>query len=196
MNEYYLFKRIKELLILEDRDSKHIYDIMLDYIRLEDMLDYIELTYPILNHDEFKKRLFFRHHGDESVVEHSIKVSYKAYRLALKIGEDRKSAAIAGLLHDLYDTPWQECREKHKFFEQHAFVHSKIALANSKKYFQKYLNEKIEDSIVKHMFPLTIRLPRYKISWLVMMSDKYVSLVILKDLKRWPSYLGLKKVDG
>lgn len=47
------------------------------------------------------------------------------------------------------------------------------AYHNAKKYFD--LNEIEKDIILKHMFPLTITLPRYKETFLVLIVDKIVS---------------------
>ena len=47
----------------------------------------------------------------------------------------------------------------------------------------KLLNKKIENAILRHMFPLNIIPPRYKEAWIVSVVDKLVSLeVILQPL--------------
>ena len=46
------------------------------------------------------------------------------------------------------------------------------AKENYLKHFKEYENEKISNSIMRHMFPLNIRPPRYKEGWLVTLADK------------------------
>lgn len=62
------------------------------------------------------------------------------------------------------------------------FTHNKIAVENSEKYVG--LNFKEKDIIYKHMFPLTLKLPRYKESYIVSIVDKVVGTVeFCKKLK-------------
>lgn len=155
--------------------------------------EFIEIISPILEHPEFQRRKTYAHHGKVSVYEHCLAVSYVAYRFAKKVNADYRSAAIGGLLHDFYDSPWQENIQKKKFFEQHGFVHASEAAKNAWKYFPDIMNEKIEDIILRHMFPLNIRPPRYLESWIVTLSDKYVSMEVIKDVKHLHYYVGIKK---
>ena len=46
--------------------------------------DYYLIVKDILNSDEFIKRKNYRHHGDISVYEHSLKVSRLSYEIAKK----------------------------------------------------------------------------------------------------------------
>lgn len=57
--------------------------------------------------------------------------------------------------------------------------HPKIALENSKKLFD--LNEKEKDIILKHMWPLTLSLPKYKESFIVTLADKYSTFIETKE---------------
>ena len=152
--------------------------------------EYLNIVKNILEHPEFQRRKEYPHHGEITVYDHCLAVSYTAYCIAKKMGLDYESAAIGGLLHDFYDSPWQECTEKKKLFEKHGFVHAKEAAKNSWKYFPEYMNEKREDIILRHMFPLNVKPPKYMESWIVTMSDKYVSLEVLKDIKHLHRYVG------
>ena len=106
----------------------------IDYIKICET-DYYETVKCILEHPEFLKRKNYKHHGETSVYDHSLVVSYTSYRICRFFGLDKKSAAIGGLLHDFYYKPWQENIEKKPLFKKHGFVHAKEALENSKKYF-------------------------------------------------------------
>ena len=86
---------------------------------------------------------------------------------------DYKSAARAGLLHDLFLYDWHNQPRK-KLFEKHGYTHPRTALNNASNNFD--LNYKEKDIILKHMWPLTLKsVPRYKESFLVSIVDKYSS---------------------
>lgn len=164
--------------------------------------EFYDIISDILNSEEFLKRKKYRHHENESVYEHSLEVSYLSYKLAKKFGCDYKSAAIGGLLHDFYPYPWQYTEEEKNIFNiparsknifnQHGFVHAKEALFNAQKFYPEFLNYKIENIILRHMFPLNIMPPKYIESWIVTFSDKYVSSKVLKYPKSYYKYLGLE----
>ena len=112
----------------------------------------------------------FVHHRNFSRLEHCLHVSYLSYRVCKKIGLDYRSAARGGLLHDFYfyDSHSQITKPDSGI---HCFSHPTIALENATKYFS--LNEVEKDIIVKHMWPVTIRPPKYKESYVVTLMDKY-----------------------
>lgn len=56
----------------------------------------------------------------------------------------------------------------------HAFTHPQTALENASKLFD--LNEKECDIILKHMWPVTIKLPKYKESYIITLVDKYCAI--------------------
>ena len=78
------------------------------------------------------------------------------------------------MLHDFFLYDWRNHDipdlAKEKF---HGLEHPKIALENARKNFE--LNEVEKDIIVKHMWPLTLAIPKYKESYVVTFVDKYVS---------------------
>lgn len=156
--------------------------------------EFMDIVTPILENPEFYKRKKWQHHEHSSLYEHSLAVSYLTYKICKKRGWNYKDGAIAGLLHDFYNKPWQEnLDEKKPFFKQHGFVHAGEALANSRKYFPQYMNKRIENSIVRHMFPLNIIPPKYKEGLVITYADKVLSLDVLIDVKAWPKYLGLAR---
>lgn len=155
--------------------------------------EYYNIVKIILNNKEFQKRKTYAHHGKISVYDHSLEISKRAYLFTKKRNLDYKSAAIGGLLHDFYYKPWQDDHTKRNFFQQHGFVHAKEALENSKKHFPELMNDKIENIILRHMFPLNITPPKYKESFIVSFIDKKVSMQIFKNPKNLPKYIGIKK---
>ena len=160
-------------------------------IKEKEFLEYIK---PILDNKEFQMRKTYMHHEGVTVYEHSLRVSYIAYKMAKKRKVDVKSTVIGALLHDFYYKPWQEKHEKVPFFKMHGFVHAKEALENSKKNFPELMNPIVENCIERHMFPLNITPPKYKESWIVTMADKKDSLEVLKHPTQYPKYLGLSNI--
>lgn len=155
-------------------------------------IEYYNIIYDILKNSEFQKRKKYKHHGDITVYDHSLAVSKLSYIIAKKLKCDYKSAAIGGLLHDFYKEPWQENKEKKSFFKKHGFTHAKDAMDNSYIYFNNLMNSKIENIILRHMFPLNKIPPKYIEGWIVNLSDKYISLEVFKNYKFLYRLLGLK----
>ena len=155
--------------------------------------EYYEIIYDILRSDEFQKRKNYKHHGNISVYDHSIAVSKISYCIAKKFNLDYKSAAIGGLLHDFYSDPWQSKPKSKKLFEAHGFIHAKNALDNAHKYFPELMNEKVDNIILRHMFPLNKIPPKYKEGWVITIVDKYVSCEVFKNPKTLPSLIGIRR---
>ena len=155
--------------------------------------EFLSYVNEIINSEEFKKRKKYEHHENESVYEHSLKVAYSSYLYAKKHNLNKRDISIGGILHDFYYKPWKESKEKKPLFKKHGFVHAKEARDNAYKYFPNLMNDRIENIILRHMFPLNIRPPKYKEAWIVSLMDKKCSLNVLLKPKAWPQYLGLSK---
>ncbi|WP_289220604.1 HD domain-containing protein [Ileibacterium valens] len=110
----------------------------------------------------------FNHHGATSVHTHVVNVAWWAHRLAdlLPAKTDRESLVRGALLHDYFLYDWHD----NHGHSPHGFTHPRTALNNAKDDFD--LNEKESDIILSHMWPLTIRPPKYRESWLVTIADK------------------------
>ena len=126
----------------------------------------------IANNQTVKKMKEYKQHYETSCYDHCKNVAYISYLICKKLKLDYKSAARAGMLHDLFLYDWRKKEDGRKGL--HAFTHPKTALENSKKIFT--LNEKEEDIILKHMWPVTIKLPKYKESYIITIADKYCAL--------------------
>lgn len=131
--------------------------------------EYRRLVKHILNDEEFMKLKNCEHHGITRF-DHSLKVSYQAYKYAKKHNLDYKSVAIGGLLHDFFDT--ENVSLKEKFVS--TFNHPLKAEINALEKFN--VNTKEADIIKSHMFPLNLVVPKYKESWIVSLYDKKVAL--------------------
>lgn len=104
-------------------------------------------------------------------LRHSLDVAYYSFFVSRLFGWDSKSAARAGLLHDLflYDRHAVEYDGK-----GHLRHHPIIALENARRICE--LNEVEEDIIKKHMWLITLCPPRYKEGFVVTFVDKYCAL--------------------
>lgn len=112
----------------------------------------------------------FKQHYNTSTFDHCLNVAYLSYILCKKLKLDYKSATRAAMLHDLFLYDWRNSKKLLNLEGYHAFVHPKIALENASKLFN--LNEKEKDIILKHMWPVTISLPKYRESYIITFMDK------------------------
>ena len=186
----------------------HMYNYNEDFITVSDRLsfsfDEMDELYScieeILNHDKWKEMTTCKHHLDSKAI-HLLEVCCVSWRKAKKIKNcDASSVAIGALLHDFFFYDWQKEKVnletlsiKRKIYttKMHGFLHPLIAFDNAHKFFPHLINKKIEDIIIKHMWPLTINPPRCREAWIVCMADKRCSLNVLKSPKELPKYLGI-----
>lgn len=149
---------------------------------MEENEEFLNIIDDLLKNEKVEQMKKYRQHCDVSTYEHCLNVAYLNYMICKKLKLDYVSAARAGMLHDLFLYDWREKRPKYKFTDKHAFKHPKIALKNAKKVTN--LNQKEEDIIVKHMWPVTIKLPKYKESYIITLTDKYSATMETVDYIR------------
>lgn len=135
---------------------------------------YIELVRDLLEHPSVRQMEQYTQHGTTSCLRHCIHVSYLSYLYCREHGLDARAAARAGLLHDLFLYDWHTYRRQ-KGERLHGFEHPRKALENAEQAFS--LSEKEKDIILRHMWPLTITPPRSREAYVVVMFDKYCSLM-------------------
>jgi uncharacterized protein len=121
----------------------------------------------------------FTQHADISCLEHCLFVSYIAYIFCRALKLDADSAARGGLLHDFFLYDWHEksIREglREGLMSMHGFTHPEAALKNALERFA--LTDMEQDIISCHMWPLTLKLPRYRESLIVCFSDKFCTVM-------------------
>ena len=139
---------------------------------LSDTKEFEEIIKDIENNETVQEMKNFKQHYDTSCYDHCRNVAYISYKICKKYNLDYKAAARAGMLHDLFLYDWRKRENGRKGL--HAFTHPKTALENAKKYFE--LSEKEEDIILKHMWPVTIKLPKYSESYIITLADKYSAI--------------------
>ncbi len=113
-------------------------------------------------------------HGNVSIYEHSLGVACLSIYLASWFGieVDKKSLVRGALLHDYFLYDWHYHDKNHRL---HGFRHARRALHNASNEF--FLNPIEQDIIVKHMFPLNIKPPRYRESMIVCIADKICTVM-------------------
>lgn len=143
--------------------------------------EYIHCIHDLLQIDEIQKLKNYSQHMNTTRFQHSVNVSYYTFLIARKLGLDACSAARAGILHDFYFYDWRDIEKNDRPIEgRHCSVHPQIALENARKVTK--INAIMEDAIVHHMWPMTLRMPKTKEGWLLQAVDKYcaVSEVLLQ----------------
>lgn len=127
-------------------------------------------------------------HGNVSSYDHSVSAAYISAWIAhrLHIDVDMRSLVRGALLHDYFLYDWHMPNPEHKW---HGFIHARKALENAARDFDLSAIE--EDIIEKHMFPLTMGLPRYKESVIVCCADKICALCELLSLQSIQRAVGI-----
>ena len=119
------------------------------------------------------------HHKSSNRLEHSLRVSYKAYKIAKRNNLDYKSTAIAGLLHDLYFNRINDMKTYKDKLNLLTNDHPRDAVRNAKKHFN--LNPLEEDIILSHMWPISKYIPKHKESFIVGYADKICTYNDVKE---------------
>ena len=110
----------------------------------------------------------YPHHGDTSCYKHCMRVAYFNYIICKKLHLDAKSAARAGMLHDLFLYDWH--------------THARET-GDAGKIFR--LNRVERDVIRNHMWPVTLRsVPRTREGWMIVLTDKYSGLLETLDRRK------------
>ena len=131
--------------------------------------EYIEIISELLKNEKVLKMKQYRQHHNISCFDHCLFVSYNTYLICKKHRLDYISAARAGLLHDLFLYDWKKRENGRKGL--HAFTHPKEALRQALTITE--LNDKEQDIIKNHMWPVTPKFPRYKETYIITLVDKY-----------------------
>lgn len=110
-------------------------------------------------------------HVDVNCLDHSLYVSYISFLWCRALGLNYRQAARGALLHDLF---LYNQKDRRNFEGRHLLTHPYAALKNAQTHFD--LTELEKDIIVKHMWPITAKIPKYKESLLVGLADKFCAL--------------------
>lgn len=133
-----------------------------------------------LEQDPFVRQLqhYCQHTAATTRYDHCLCVAYFSFTLCRWLRLDYRAAARGGMLHDLYLAEW-EGSDRGALARWR--THPRAALQNARRY---GLSPKEEDIILKHMFPLTPALPRYRESYVVSLADKLAAVLEKTHLTR------------
>lgn len=147
---------------------------MKEYIRdiINKDKEFLEIIDELITNDTVLQMKNYIQHYETTCFDHCLTVSYLCYLICKKYSLDYKSAARAGMLHDLFLYDWRIRQPDRKGF--HAFTHGKTACQNACNLFE--LNEKEKDMIIKHMWPVTPSLPSSIEGIILTFVDKYSAL--------------------
>lgn len=142
---------------------------------------YHRIVEDLLDSSEVQSMVQWRRHNSVNCLDHSLYVSYFAFRAARYLGLDYDAAARAGLLHDLflYDPKDKTAHEGPQWT-----AHPKYALRNAKRLCPN-LTKKEENIIRSHMWPLSTVMPHSKEAVLVGIADKVSAVIELIHLDRF-----------
>ena len=146
---------------------------------LLDEKSYVDCVADLLESSSVNAMREIRHHFSVTCYDHSLFVSYVAFRLARRWGLDYVAAARAGLLHDLY---LYDPRDKTQYEGNQCFAHPEAALRNAE--VLTPLSEKERNAIVSQMWPLAKRMPRSREALVVNLADKLCATLEISYLYR------------
>lgn len=162
---------------------------MKDYIKkiIEEDTEFQSIISELISNETVQSMKNFRQHYETTCFDHCYMVSYYCYLICKKYKLDYKSAARAGMIHDLFLYDWRVRQPERKGL--HAFTHGKVACENACKLFD--LNEKEKDMIIKHMWPVTVNMPKSIEGFILTFVDKYCAMSETFDI--FKSRLFMKK---
>lgn len=130
---------------------------------------YYNLYSEFYNVNKYRQLKSMAHHAGNRL-DHINRVAKLSFYVSKLLKLDYVSCTRGALLHDFFTSDDLKRKEYKKFLKEHP----KIALANSKKYFN--INEIEEDAILNHMYPLAKGKPKFAESKVVCITDKIVSI--------------------
>lgn len=166
-----------------------LYKAIFSRRQIDDVPEYYECVSDLLNDPTVRQLDGFTHHKGTSRLQHCVNVSYYNYLLCRKLRLDARSAARAGILHDLflYD------RKEHEPVDDeggHCSVHPKVAFFNASELFP--INDKEGDMIANHMWPLSRHMPHSAEGWAIQLVDKMCATVEFCEMTIRRSRQGLR----
>ncbi len=148
---------------------------MVNFMRLkpDEMAYFCRCLQPLFNNMPILEMDKYMHHGSTSCLRHCLAVAYFSYVLSLRLKIKCNHAALirGALLHDFFLYDWHKPDKSRRW---HGFSHPKTALNNAQRHIM--LNDTERDVIIKHMWPLTLRLPACREAFIVCLVDKICTI--------------------
>ena len=150
-----LYKEYAKTYKLSPENSDGFYSVVGDLLDTEEILSMKE----------------YEQHLEIDRLQHILGVSYLSYKICKKLGWDFKSAARAGIMHDLVYYDWRD-GVTGGWHRLHGYKHPRLAVMNATELCGT-INDIEYDAIIRHMWPLTLKLPKYKEGYVIIFADKY-----------------------
>lgn len=138
-------------------------------LQYNDLYNFLGIIGDIVSHPEFLKLRFEKHHGSNRY-DHCLRVAIKTYKFAIKHNMDVEEVTRAALLHDFFFNKDFGCDKELYRLKTHPMM----AVVNAKMHF--HINERQEDIIRTHMYPITNEFPNSYPAFMVCHIDKEVSI--------------------
>lgn len=139
--------------------------------KIAESTEFQNIIKNLIENKTVQEMKLYRQHFSTNCFEHCYVASYYCYKICKLFKLDYTSAARGAMLHDLFLYDWREKGNRCGF---HAFTHGKTAYENASKIFE--LNKIEKDMIIKHMWPVTFRFPRYLETLILTFVDKYCAI--------------------
>lgn len=149
--------------------------------------EFQEIIDDLIKNETVQQMKNYKQHFSTNCFDHCLMASYYCYKICKKLKLDYKSASRGAMLHDLFLYDWREKNNRNGF---HAFTHGKTAYKNASVCFE--LNKIEKDMIIKHMWPVTIALPRYLESYILTFVDKYCA--VKESIEDLSEHFSLRKM--
>lgn len=130
-------------------------------------IQFVDSIKDIIANEKTHEMKNFVQHRTTTTYEHCLYVSFISFLISNKFSKKSKETARGAMLHDFFLYDWHTTKHE----KMHAFAHGRIALDNSEKYFD--LTKREREIILKHMWPVTPRFPKYFGTYVVTVADKY-----------------------
>ena len=134
--------------------------------------EFQEIIKPLITNETVLQMKNFRQHYETTCFDHCYTAAYYCYTICKKYHLDYKSATRAAMLHDLFLYDWRKRERGRKGL--HAYTHGKTAFKKASEILN--LNDKEKDMIIKHMWPVTLAIPKYKETFILTFVDKYFAI--------------------
>lgn len=136
-----------------------------------DKVLYYEIYKEFYNVNKFRELKSIVHHGNNRL-NHINRVAKMSLYISTKLGLDFISCTRGAILHDFFTT--SDISKNDTKYNSFLKNHPVLALKNAKKYFD--INEKEENIILSHMYPLTKDKPLCSEAKVVCICDKIISV--------------------
>lgn len=133
--------------------------------------EFVDIISEMLMNEKYALLSEYKHHKKD-IITHNIYVAWMTYKITKFLHLDYVSATRGAMLHDFFHYNWREMKRNILDFT-HTKSHPIISYENAVENFK--INPLEKDIIVKHMFPLTLRPPKYMESIIVSLVDKIVA---------------------